>query len=84
MDIGFSVNAAISVNQDVLISVNTLFIIDLFSYTRLICIISPDNVLFSFILMYHLKFRANAMHSPTSFFLTNLVVKINPRLLSQL
>lgn len=43
MDIGFLVNAAVSVSQeDAFISVNMLFIIDLFSYIWLICIISPD------------------------------------------
>lgn len=69
MDIGFSVNTAVSVSQeDAFVSVNMLFIIDLFSYLWLICIISPDIVLFYFILMYHLKCRANTMHSPTSLF----------------
>lgn len=69
MDIGFSVNAAVSVSQeDAFISVNMLFIIDLFSYIWLLCIISPDVVLFYFTLMYHLKFRANTMHSPTPLF----------------
>lgn len=62
IDIGFSVNAAVSVSQeDALISVNMLLIIDLFSYTWLVCIISPDIVLCCFILMYHPKFRANTM-----------------------
>jgi len=69
IDIGFSVNAAASVSQeDAFISVNMLFIIDLFSYLWLICITSPDIVLFYLTLMYHLTFRANTMHSPTSLF----------------
>lgn len=71
MNIAFSANAAVSVSQkDDFISVNMLFIIDLFGSIWLICIISPDTILFYFILMCHLNFRANTMHSPTS--LSNL------------
>lgn len=84
MNIGFSVNAAVSVSQkDDFISVNMLLIIDLFSSIWLICIISPDIVLFYFILMCHLNIVQTQCILSHLFLTCNFEKQINPSLVSQ-